>query len=226
MSERRKIQVNLDAPPPGSPFSAYLVFFLKMPIPLVIFAVLVVLLVARIVVGDWSLLDLWLVLGLLAAYPFIEWFAHKVILHLGPFTIGGRDFDLGPAANHRAHHKNPEDLTKTLPDTTRNLLVVVIGTAIPTILILRSVGPILTVMCFVVFALLNYEWSHYLMHTNYRGWVLRRVRKAHLLHHYHNQDYWYGIATRAGDFFLRTNPAQTKIPLMANAPAPPEAAIG
>ncbi len=226
MPEPRKIQADLNPPPADSPFRDYLVFFLKLPIPLVIFVVLVALIVARVIVGGFTMLDLWLIIGLVAAYPVLEWFIHRVILHSRPHEIAGRTVEFPPARNHRAHHESPEDLTKTLPDTTRNLLIIMLGTAIPTFVILRDVGYGLTVMCFVVAALLAYEWSHYLMHTTYRGPVLRKVRKAHLLHHYHNERYWQGIVTRIGDFIMRTNPSPEDVPRLPTAPPPPQVAIG
>ena len=52
--------------------------------PRAVLAALVVVLIARVYVGQWSWRDLLPPLALLAAQPFVEWAIHKYLLHLPP----------------------------------------------------------------------------------------------------------------------------------------------
>jgi sterol desaturase/sphingolipid hydroxylase (fatty acid hydroxylase superfamily) len=178
-------------------------------------ATFVVLLVARLVVREWSVVDL-IVLGvLLAGYPFFEWFAHAVVLHSKPVTIRGRVRYLGVARNHRNHHLDPENPAKSLPDTSRNLAYLAIAVAVPTLVVLPDAGTRLTVGVFAITALLTYESVHYLVHSTYRpqAWALRTLRRRHRLHHYRNERRWYGIASPLADTVLRTAPDPERVPL-------------
>ncbi|WP_102261936.1 sterol desaturase family protein [Mesobacillus jeotgali] len=54
--------------------------------------------------------------------------------------------------------------------------------------------------------LLVYEWKHYVAHrpikpkTKFGRWV----KKVHILHHYKNENYWYGVSTPFADFLFGT----------------------
>jgi hypothetical protein len=62
---------------------------------------------------------------------------------------------------------------------------------------------------------LVYEWIHFLVHTDYkpRSAAYRRLYVGHRLHHYRNENYWYGVTRRFGDTVLRTDPAKDDVPL-------------
>ncbi|MCM3573077.1 MULTISPECIES: sterol desaturase family protein [Mesobacillus] len=54
--------------------------------------------------------------------------------------------------------------------------------------------------------LLVYEWKHYVAHrpikpkTKFGRWV----KKVHILHHYKNENFWYGVSTPLADFLFGT----------------------
>ena len=70
------------------------------------------------------------------------------------------------------------------------------------------------------FAMLTtYEWIHYLIHTNYRPRhaPYRKVWRAHRLHHFRNEHYWFGVTMHLGDRVLRTYPERDEVPASATA---------
>ena len=62
--------------------------------------------------------------------------------------------------------------------------------------------------------LLAYEWTHYLIHTRYvpKSALYRFVWRAHRLHHFKNEHYWFGVTSTVGDHILRTAPEQARVP--------------
>jgi hypothetical protein len=56
---------------------------------------------------------------------------------------------------------------------------------------------------------------HFLIHTDYkpRTAAYRRLYTGHRLHHYRNENYWFGVSRRLGDTVLRTDPAKDDVPL-------------
>ena len=55
---------------------------------------------------------------------------------------------------------------------------------------------------------LRYEWLHYLIHTSYKPksqWF-RKLHKHHRLHHFKNENYWFGLSSTAADRILSSNP--------------------
>jgi sterol desaturase/sphingolipid hydroxylase (fatty acid hydroxylase superfamily) len=65
---------------------------------------------------------------------------------------------------------------------------------------------------FVILA--AYEWCHFLIHTAYRprGRYYRLIWRNHRLHHFKNENYWFGVTSNLGDVALRTNPKQATVP--------------
>ena len=70
-----------------------------------------------------------------------------------------------------------------------------------------------------VFLSLAYEWTHYLIHTDYmpRTRFYRSLWRGHRLHHYRNENYWFGVTNHLGDRVLGTNPAKDAVPVSATA---------
>ena len=56
--------------------------------------------------------------------------------------------------------------------------------------------------------LLSYEWAHFLIHSTYkpRHWYYRYIWRAHRLHHYRNERYWFGVTINLADHVFRTFP--------------------
>jgi hypothetical protein len=62
--------------------------------------------------------------------------------------------------------------------------------------------------------LFGYEWAHFLIHSTYvpRSAGFRAVWRAHILHHYKNEQYWFGVTNPIADYVLRTHPAKNAVP--------------
>ena len=189
--------------------------------PRAVLAALVVVLIARVYVGQWSWRDLVPPLGLLAAQPFVEWVIHKYLLHLKPVSIRGRRIELYGSIQHRRHHLSPSDLDRVLlkPIEAVGFLVqiaIVIG-----VLAVAIGGPLgwpllpqaLTGILFAYLGLLRYEWSHFLIHTPYvpRSRWYRAIWRNHRLHHFKHEGYWMGVSSNLGDRLLGTNPDQKDV---------------
>jgi sterol desaturase/sphingolipid hydroxylase (fatty acid hydroxylase superfamily) len=59
-----------------------------------------------------------------------------------------------------------------------------------------------------------YEWTHFLIHSSYRPRrsVYRAIWRAHRLHHFRNERYWFGVTMHLGDRVLGTYPAKDAVP--------------
>jgi sterol desaturase/sphingolipid hydroxylase (fatty acid hydroxylase superfamily) len=67
--------------------------------------------------------------------------------------------------------------------------------------------------------LLGYEWTHFLIHSAYRPKraLCRGIWRAHRLHHYRNERFWFGVTVHLADRVLRTYPAREAVPPSATA---------
>jgi len=61
--------------------------------------------------------------------------------------------------------------------------------------------------------LLTYEWTHFLIHSTYvpRSRYYRYIWRAHRLHHYKNEKYWFGVTVHLADHVLRTFPQRDAV---------------
>jgi hypothetical protein len=164
-------------------------------------------LVVRLGLGEWSWGDAEVAGAILLLEPFTEWITHITMLHAKPVSVRGRTFDLYIARRHRRHHQDPKVIKHVL--IPRGVLLrLLIGAwpvfyfAAPT---LREAASGL-VTSFSM--LLLYEWTHFLIHSTYtpRSWYYRYIWRAHRLHHYKNEKYWYGVTIHLADHLLRTFP--------------------
>ena len=66
---------------------------------------------------------------------------------------------------------------------------------------------------------LTYEWTHFLIHTDVRPRtpVYRALWRHHRLHHFRNENYWYGVTGRLGDRVLGTLPGKNDVPVSPTA---------
>ena len=179
-------------------------------------------LVARLTVGHWSWRDLIPPALLIASEPLTEWTIHVYLLHARPLRIAGRRVELPTAYEHRAHHQAPADLDGVLIPTYGVLIfipliaAILYGLSFPVHLVLGGdrIGQFLTGVVAGYAVLGTYEWCHFLIHTPYRprGRYYRSIWRAHRLHHYKNERYWFGITSDLGDRVLGTNPEQADVP--------------
>ncbi|MHB1539356.1 MAG: sterol desaturase family protein [Solirubrobacteraceae bacterium] len=179
-------------------------------------------LAARIYVGRWSWHDVLPPLALIAAQPFVEWVIHKHLLHLPPFHLLGRRFELYGSIQHRNHHRDPSDLRRVLlkPVEVVSFTIQIAILVAPIVWGLSALAgwdatPLCLTALVVAYAgLLRYEWCHFLIHTPYvprSGWY-RRIWRNHRLHHFKHEGYWLGVSSNLSDRVLRTNPDQRSVP--------------
>jgi hypothetical protein len=166
-----------------------------------------VLLVARFLWTSWSLADAVVVAALVAFNPFSEWLIHVYLLHC-PADGSRRDRLAG--YSHRRHHEDPRDLRFQFIHP-----AVILG-ALPlnALILLGFRRPAAVTAVLTIAALtLTYEWVHFLIHTDYapQHALYRRLHRAHRLHHFRNEKYWLGVATRFGDRVLGTNPRKEDV---------------
>ena len=188
------------------------------PGPRTIAACFIVAVVARLVVGGWTWVDPVVAVAILAFEPFTEWLIHVFILHSKPRRILGLKVDLLIAREHRKHHADPRDPKLVLVP----LPIVVIGLPLAAVLVVLLADPLgagITGLVVGYGMLLTYEWTHHLIHSAYRpkGRYYRSIWRAHRLHHFRNEHYWYGVTINLADHVLRTFPAKDEVPLSATA---------
>jgi hypothetical protein len=173
----------------------------------ILLAALLVLWPWRIWLGAWTWVDVALALGLWAAFPFIEWFIHVVMLHYRPRRIGRWTLDFRLPRTHRHHHAHPWDLDWVFVPLHIHAMVV------PALLgAVMLAGPwrgaVLTFAAVFLTQGLHYEWVHFLGHIRWTpSWAYyqRRVRE-HRYHHFRNENYWWGVSRGLADRVLGTAP--------------------
>lgn len=182
--------------------------FWKHSSPWMIAATLVAASVARGVFGDWQLTDAVVPVVMIAAFPFLEWVIHVCILHWRPRRIGGVKVDPLLARKHREHHVDPRDVPLIFIPWQSLLWVLPLAIAIA-LLAFPRVGLGLTFLAFLTVLGLGYEWTHYLIHSEYKPKtkMYRAIYRRHRLHHFKNEHYWFTVTSSGtADRVLRTSP--------------------
>lgn len=183
--------------------------FLKHPSPWMIGVTLVAAVTARVVVGDWQMTDLFVPLVMIALFPFFEWIIHVFILHWRPKRLGRLTFDPLLAREHRAHHTDPRSIPlifipwKSLASWVLPLTIAVALLAFP------RLGMGLTYLVVIAIFGLGYEWTHYLIHSDYKPKtaIYRAIWRNHRNHHYKNEHYWFTVTSSGtADRVLGTHP--------------------
>jgi hypothetical protein len=188
-------------------------FSARLLIPLVLVVVAV-----RIALGGWGWWDLGIAAIILAAQPFTEWVVHVTVLHWKPRTVGRLTIDPLGARRHRQHHADPKILGLVL--VPRQIMTVTCLTAVLVFWLITPTWRLaLTGMATAYAMYLTYEWVHFLIHSSYRprGWYYRYIYRAHRLHHYRNENYWFGVTVHVADHVLRTFPGKDDVPVSATA---------
>ncbi|HBP19916.1 MAG TPA: fatty acid hydroxylase [Planctomycetes bacterium] len=160
---------------------------------------------ARAWLGELSRWDAAVVLGVVAAYPFLEWVIHVFVLH------SRYDFDL--ARKHREHHADPWRLDVVfIPWSTH---AQVLPLVVAPLFLLEGTPLRLVISGLATLWLLGivYEWVHYLAHVPYAAktrWM-RELQRTHRLHHFKNEHHWQGVATHLADRVLGTYPDPSSV---------------
>ncbi|MEU1997017.1 sterol desaturase family protein [Nocardia gamkensis] len=170
--------------------------FLRHPSPWMIGTTLVGALIARIVVGDWQPTDLLVPAVMLAVFPVFEWIVHVTVLHWRPRRLGPIALDSELARKHREHHVDPRDIPLIFIPTKTLAVLVVVLIALAAFAFPRT-GLGLTFLITITLLGLGYEWTHYLIHTDYKPKrsLYRAVWRNHRHHHYKNEHYWFTVTS-------------------------------
>jgi hypothetical protein len=181
---------------------------LKLLAPLLAAAVL-----TRVLLAGWTYSDLIVAGVILALEPFTEWITHTTLLHWKPRRLGRLRLDPLAARKHRAHHRDPKRIDLVLIPFPVLVTSVVVGAGI-FVVAAPSIRLAVTGMLTSYAMLLAYEWTHFLIHSSYRPrrWYYRYIWRAHRLHHFRNERYWFGVTVHLADHVLRTFPDKDAVP--------------
>jgi hypothetical protein len=173
---------------------------------------------ARIMLGGFRRSDLILVAVMIVAQPFVEWGVHIVLLHMEPKELAGRIFDPLVARKHREHHADPRD-TELVFIPWPVLLQLVVLTLFVGWLAFPTVELGLTFVATLAAIGAVYEWTHYLIHTDYRPKTAayRALWRSHRLHHFKNENYWFTLTNNTPDKLLGTSPDPREVETSATA---------
>jgi Fatty acid hydroxylase superfamily len=188
--------------------------FWKHPSPWMIGTTLVAALTARIVVGDWQVSDALVPLVMLVVFPFFEWIVHVFILHWRPRHVGALTIDPLLAREHRKHHIDPRSVPLIFIPW-KALLWVLPATIAIALLAFPRLGLGLSYLAFITVLGLGYEWTHYLIHSDYipKTRIYKAIWRNHRRHHYKNEHYWFTVTSSGtADRVLGTHPDPTTVP--------------
>jgi len=193
--------------------------FWRHPSPWLMSAMLVGALTARLTLGGWRWSELIAPVAFVALFPVIEWVVHVCVLHWRPRRVAGITVDSQLARMHREHHADPRDLPLVfIPWQT--LLFVIAGFLAVALLVFPRTEAGLTFVAGVAVMGLVYEWTHYLIHSDYRprSRAYKAIWRNHRLHHYRNENYWFGVTTSGtSDRLFGTYPDPRSVPTSATA---------
>ncbi|PEJ56896.1 fatty acid hydroxylase [Bacillus sp. AFS002410] len=139
----------------------------------------------------------------LVFFMFSEYATHRFFFHLK--APKNKLFLKFMKRIHYDHHTYPDDL---------KLLFLPIWYSIPNLgtlciiyfLITRDLIQTFAFGSGLIFMLLMYEWKHYVAHRPIKPKTKlgRNVKKLHILHHFKNENYWYGVSTPIFDGIFGT----------------------
>jgi hypothetical protein len=140
--------------------------------------------------------------------PFYEWVTHKYILHrkVDPQT-SPRGYEYMRKL-HYIHHEDPKNTEYIFAPLSAALFIFIEMFVVFSILF-WSWEKALVIEIGVVAFYLYYEWVHLAHHVpqyNPLTPLGKKMKQAHLWHHFRNENYWWGITSHYGDLALKTFP--------------------
>jgi sterol desaturase/sphingolipid hydroxylase (fatty acid hydroxylase superfamily) len=135
------------------------------------------------------------IIGTLLVYPFVEYALHRFILH-GRYLYRSSWTAALWKRIHYDHHQDPNDLHVLFGSASTTLPAIVVATFPIGMSIAGWAGVPLSFAtglgCFMV-----YELCHCMAHlrVNPKGKFLGRIKRHHLLHHFHNEQGNFGITS-------------------------------
>lgn len=192
--------------------------FWRAPSPWMISSFLLAAVTGRVLVGVTSGPGSWWELvipaALIALFPVIEWVIHVAILHWRPRRLAGVEIDSLLARKHREHHADPRDIPLVFIPWPA-LCWLLPAYVLVAWLTMPTTTSALTLLVSVYGIKFGYEWTHYLVHSDYRprsAWF-RHVWRNHRLHHYKNEHYWFTVTTAGtADRLFGTYPEPSSVP--------------
>jgi hypothetical protein len=188
--------------------------FWRHPTPWLLAGALAAAVVARIALGDWRWSDAVLPVVVLAVFPFVEWVIHVVVLHWRPRRIAGVMIDPVLARKHREHHSDPR-VVKLIFIPLQSLAGAFAAALIVGLVLIPRTALGVTFLVTVAAIGMVYEWTHYLVHTDYKAKTAfyRAIYRNHRQHHFKNEHYWYAVTTPGlADRALGTYPDPQTVP--------------
>lgn len=185
--------------------------------------------IARLLLGGFGLLDVIAVVVVVILIGPTEWMLHRVLFHAPARSLRSRRLRTGH--RHRRHHENPSELEWLLLDRRGVALLLIVTAALGSVSVAAIAGAIdvastagspfasvagrvggstlgagLSAVGVAWLALVNYEWTHLLIHSRYRpvGSRARRLARNHLAHHHRDESQWFGVTTNLGDRIFGT----------------------
>jgi sterol desaturase/sphingolipid hydroxylase (fatty acid hydroxylase superfamily) len=122
--------------------------------------------------------------------------------------VAGRTVDPLLAREHRAHHADPRDIPLVFIPW-RALVWIIATDMVVALVAFPRVALAFTFLVVLAALGLGYEWTHYLIHSDYRPRtrLYRAVWRNHRLHHYKSEHYWFTVTTAGtADRLLGTYP--------------------
>ena len=187
--------------------------FWRHPSPWMISTFLAASVAVRVLVGGGSWWELLIPAVLVAAFPAIEWVIHVGILHWRPRRLGPVEIDSLLARKHREHHADPRDLPLVFIPW-QVLAWLLPAYVVVALLAVPSSSAAWSLLVSVYALMSGYEWTHYLIHSDYRPRTsaYRAVWRNHRLHHYKNEHYWFTVTTAGtADRLFGTYPADPSV---------------
>jgi len=192
--------------------------FFSHPSPWILAGATAAVAVGRATVGNWNWRDAVVAAVILGLEPVTEWVIHVFLLHFRPRQVLGHRVDLYLAVKHREHHRDPKD--PVLVFVPLRVLVISLAVAAVGWWVLATSHAVAFTGLLTSYAMfLLYEWTHFLIHTSYRpkSRLYRYVWRAHRLHHYRNEHYWFGVTIHLADHVLGTFPEKDAVPVSPTA---------
>lgn len=129
----------------------------------------------------------------------VEYVIHRYLLHEFPKLMPKA------YAGHVAHHQQPREVKYLLTPNRFNILGYVLFSIVGYVTT-RNVSLTGAFVAGLSLGQLYYEWTHFVSHRPIMPktpWG-KRIKKRHLLHHYLDAEYWYGVSNSVFDRVLRT----------------------
>ena len=151
----------------------------------------------------WNKWPLFILVIFLA--PFYEWYAHKFILHkqLNEKDNWLKKFQI---KLHHGHHADPDNLDLQFAPFLAIIILFIQTYLFYSIILLsfkNALVPIFSTFIYYLF----YEWIHLAHHSkNYKPFtnIGKRLKEAHMQHHFHNENFNWGITNLLADYVLGT----------------------